>query len=262
MRKHQLNVLLIPSHQPRMLAPTMRENLDFPLILIHQSRLLAQGERRQNLLLARIRHPRTSAQMKRQPNLLVAPTRSTTMPRDCTAYFARCGMTPKKMARARTSKRKYAQMLGILKQLSKPQINAQDKFYPNQTALHIAADRGLLKAAAALIRNGAPLSVVDGRGKQPLHYASGGGHIALVDLFLEKGANIHAVDKSRRFPLHWASERGQKEMVEHLLSKDPSSLEARSEFEWTPLHRASSAGHKETDRPRTTEIWLIAFWQR
>lgn len=148
------------------------------------------------------------------------------------------------------------------------------------TALHIAAKRGLVKAARTLIEAGAGISMQDKDERQPLHQAcvegkrdvaellitkgadinarhdEGGtpldeacwqGHIDIVALLLERRVDTNVLDDAGWSPLYTAATYGHERVVERLLRKDKSRLDFRHKGDnWTALHAAAYYDHEAT----------------
>jgi hemoglobin len=73
-----------------------------------------------------------------------------------------------------------------------------------QTPLHMAARRGNLAIAQALLDGGAALEAQDKKGETPLRRAVNCGHPEFVSLLLAYGADVNARDKQGRTPLQAA----------------------------------------------------------
>ena len=79
----------------------------------------------------------------------------------------------------------------------------------------------------------------------PIHDAAKNGNLAGVQAELDKGVNvIEKEDNYGRTPLHHASTNGHKKIVE-LLIANGADVNAKSKFENTPLNLAAFWGHKE-----------------
>ncbi len=85
-----------------------------------------------------------------------------------------------------------------------------------ETPLMMAALRGNLEAAVALVAKGA---TVNRPGWTPLHYAASGGHEAVIKLLLDKGAAIEAESPNQTTPLMMASRYGSEASAELLLAR-------------------------------------------
>src|SRR5205807_695336 len=73
-----------------------------------------------------------------------------------------------------------------------------------QTPLHMAARRGNLAVALALLDAGAALEARDKKGETPLRRAVNCGHPEFVSLLLARGADVNTRDKHGRTPLQAA----------------------------------------------------------
>jgi len=82
---------------------------------------------------------------------------------------------------------------------------------------------------------------------QQLIRAAGNGDVQQVQNLLERGADIEAKDDFDNTPLHCAVFNGH-EFVARLLLKNKANINAKDGFGWTPLHWAVSAGHEAVVR--------------
>ena len=108
--------------------------------------------------------------------------------------------------------------------LAAPKLNLQARTPQGETALMIAAIRGRLDEARALMVRGAD---VNQTGWTPLHYAASGTQpqqTALIALLLEQHAYIDAGSPNGSTPLMMAAQYGTRESVQLLLDEgaDPS----------------------------------------
>ena len=79
----------------------------------------------------------------------------------------------------------------------------------------------------------------------PIHDAAKNGNLAGVQAELDKGVNvIEKEDNYGRTPLHHASTNGHKKIVELLIAKG-ADVNAKSKYTGTPLRAAAEKGHKE-----------------
>lgn len=74
----------------------------------------------------------------------------------------------------------------------------------DQTPLHMAARRGNVNVAEALLNAGADIEARDTKGETPLRRAVNCGHPEFAKLLLERGANPNAADKNGKTPLQSA----------------------------------------------------------
>ena len=99
---------------------------------------------------------------------------------------------------------------------------------PNQTPLILAAQRGYVEAARALIDAGARVDDSCGFGYSPLMYASGqgpGDNEDMIRLLLDSGANINHHSNDGYTALMWASGNGRLGSSK-LLLKAGANIEA------------------------------------
>ena len=111
-----------------------------------------------------------------------------------------------------------------------------------RTALHIAAWKGHVSIAEALIEGGATVDARDRNRETPLHKATWDGVEPVIRFLVQKGAEVDATDLKGWTPLHWASWKGQTEVVKELVAQGASvALPGRDRV--TPLHTAAIGGH-------------------
>jgi ankyrin repeat protein len=91
-------------------------------------------------------------------------------------------------------------------------VNAQEKL-KHCTALHMAARRGNVPVAEALLNCGADKEARDKLGETPLHRAVRCGKSEMVAFLLSRGANVNAQGKRGLTP--WQVARGAS--MKHLL---------------------------------------------
>ncbi|KAF5642059.1 ankyrin unc44 [Fusarium sp. NRRL 52700] len=128
---------------------------------------------------------------------------------------------------------------------SKSGIDAPNDY--GETALHVAADNGLLDAVQTLINFGAIVSVKDHLQRQPLHLACRGGHKEVVELLIERGADKEAREFQDATPLDVASWHGRSGIVKLLIAKGAEVL-VKDRNGWSPLYSASRSGHEAAVR--------------
>ncbi|KAJ4022718.1 hypothetical protein NW766_001765 [Fusarium irregulare] len=117
----------------------------------------------------------------------------------------------------------------------------------NETALHVAAEAGLVEAARMLIDAGASLTERDDDKRQPLHLACREGHTEMARLLLEKGADIEAVQYQQATALDDAAHWDHLEVVEMLLDWGANS-QVVCHDDCSLLHRATYQGHDKIVR--------------
>ena len=71
--------------------------------------------------------------------------------------------------------------------------------------MHLAAERGFIEIAQALLDAGADIEGDDRDGATPLYFAAYQGHFAMLCFLIACGANAQAQDRFKRTPLHFAA---------------------------------------------------------
>ena len=79
------------------------------------------------------------------------------------------------------------------------------RFAGAYSALHWAAENGIIDVAQTLLAAGAESSPEDIRRVTPLHIAARNDHAGAVRVLLDVGADPTALDSIQRTPLEWAS---------------------------------------------------------
>ena len=104
------------------------------------------------------------------------------------------------------------------------------------TALHIAAELGNIRAARILLYYGASVDAVNSAGLYPLHLASLNGNPAIVSLLVESGADINQRTGDRNWdtPLHLARDTYTWNMLVHL-GADTQKMNSNNEPPERPL---------------------------
>lgn len=108
-----------------------------------------------------------------------------------------------------------------------------------RTPLHFAAHDCKDRIVDLLLSRGADVSCVDSWGRTPLHWAAIKNCTTVAHLLLAKGAEVNKRDNFRRHALSHASSDSSKEMVE-LLIRSGADVMQRDEDGYTALHWASS----------------------
>ncbi|KAJ8966561.1 hypothetical protein NQ314_003456 [Rhamnusium bicolor] len=111
-------------------------------------------------------------------------------------------------------------------------------------ALHIAAKKDDVKAAALLLQNEHNPDVTSKSGFTPLHIAAHYGNDKVASLLYEKGADVNYTAKHNITPLHVASKWGKINMVTLLVAKG-ADIQAKTRDGLTPLHCAARSGHDQ-----------------
>jgi ankyrin repeat protein len=118
--------------------------------------------------------------------------------------------------------------------------------------LHVASSHGLPRLVAKLLKNGAKVDQIDGRGWAPLARAVEGGHESVVRLLLENGAEADSKSKSLSIAATDKHERYES-LTKPFLKKDaeaypgdnsrvPERPVAQTNRIGTMLLRSSSSG--------------------
>ncbi|XP_049819591.1 ankyrin-3-like isoform X5 [Aethina tumida] len=111
-------------------------------------------------------------------------------------------------------------------------------------ALHIAAKKDDVKAAALLLQNEHNPDVTSKSGFTPLHIAAHYGNDKVASLLYEKGADVNYTAKHNITPLHVAAKWGKLNMATLLVSKG-ADIQAKTRDGLTPLHCAARSGHEQ-----------------
>lgn len=115
------------------------------------------------------------------------------------------------------------------------------------SAIHWAAEQGLLHVVHLLLNYGANLNAVSSYGTTPLHCAANGGHDLIVNELLQRGADPLQSTCHGWTPLHHAAFMGHASIVSTLLDVDGLiSGYARDNHGWLPLHLAVLGRHLDT----------------
>lgn len=105
-------------------------------------------------------------------------------------------------------------------------VNAQEKL-KHCTALHMAARRGNIPVAQALLESGADLEARDKLGETPLRRAVNCGKAEMVAFLLERGANVHTKGKSGLTPWQVARGAGMKHLLQISRDKGAAGQEGK-----------------------------------
>ena len=114
------------------------------------------------------------------------------------------------------------------------------------TALHLAASRGHIEVARALLQAGANARKSNNNGQTPLHLATMKGHLEIVRALLEAGAgaDVRKSDESGMHPIYSACVRKDLEMFRALVEAggDVNRFDSRDGTPrrlWKWFHRGS-----------------------
>ena len=119
--------------------------------------------------------------------------------------------------------------------------------YQDRTPLSWAAQEGRLSLVELLIKGGADLDGIDGKGYTPLQRASENGHEAVVRLLIDNGADAKAQKRGGWTALMSASGSGH-EAVARLLIDNGADVKAQNDSGWTALMSAAHNGHEAIAR--------------
>ncbi|KAH8406409.1 hypothetical protein KR222_000123, partial [Zaprionus bogoriensis] len=111
-------------------------------------------------------------------------------------------------------------------------------------ALHIAAKKNDVNAAAMLLQHDNNADIVSKSGFTPLHIAAHYGNVNIACLLLDHGADVNYTAKHNITPLHVACKWGKAEVCNILLSRS-ARIDAVTRDGLTPLHCAARSGHVE-----------------
>ena len=106
-----------------------------------------------------------------------------------------------------------------------------------------AAMNGDLEAVRTLLREGADVNAAQGDGTSALHWAAEGGLVEMTDMLIYAGADLEAVTRiGDQTPLHLASRAGMEGTVRALLKAGADANATTATGGATALHLAAAAG--------------------
>uniref|UniRef100_A0A1A9WQD0 Death domain-containing protein n=1 Tax=Glossina brevipalpis TaxID=37001 RepID=A0A1A9WQD0_9MUSC len=111
-------------------------------------------------------------------------------------------------------------------------------------ALHIAAKKNDVTAAAMLLQQEGNSDIVSKSGFTPLHIAAHYGNMDIAELLIEKGSDVNYTAKHNITPLHVACKWGKTNILKLLLKKN-ARIDVTTRDGLTPLHCAARSGHAE-----------------
>ena len=120
------------------------------------------------------------------------------------------GWTALMFAVSREHKRMVARLLEL------PTVDAGHRSIIGETALHIAAARGLENIVQLILAKTADPDPKDFRGQSPLFRAAGGGHLSIVKLLYEFGADPKSSDIIGITPIVMADKNEHPDVVQFL----------------------------------------------
>ena len=138
-------------------------------------------------------------------------------------------------------------ILKVLLDTGRVNLNTQISKYRYRTALHFACRQGHLDLVKLLLETGqVEVDSVDGDGKTPLMYACGGGHVEIAKLLIETGnVDLNEIDYFGMTPLLHACKHGNVEIAELLIETENVLLNELDDFERSALMYACEGGHVE-----------------
>lgn len=110
------------------------------------------------------------------------------------------------------------------------------------TAFDVAAFVGHLRVLAVLVRHGVDINDADERGMTALHRAAAANEADSIDFLVAAGGNMEARNEYEMTPLHCASAFGLEAVI--ALLKHGAVMNARDVHGQTPLHLAAGTAGK------------------
>jgi len=126
-----------------------------------------------------------------------------------------------------------------------------------QTALHVAADYGNLRAAKVLIEFNAPINAQTFDGDTPLHVATYSDSVEVVELLLSRGADVQLCNDNESTALHIAAGSGHLDSVRALVNTGANVNALDKNFR-SPLHLAAGP-HQYYFKPLSSYKSTIDF---
>jgi Ankyrin repeats (3 copies) len=126
--------------------------------------------------------------------------------------------------------------------LATSKIDARDRY--GNTPLHVAAFKGNLSSASAVLAAGADVNARQKNGNSALHLDAYNGHKEMVELLLANKADVNSREDNFATPLHIAALKGYKVVVELLLASGAEAA-AKDNDGRTPVDVARVKGHQE-----------------
>lgn len=113
-----------------------------------------------------------------------------------------------------------------------------------KSALHFAAEEGVVQVGQILVDKGSDVNVRDSEdvGWPPLMVAAHDGHLAFVEFLIKNNADIDAEEEEGATSLWIAAQQGHADIVKCLLEAGAKHLPTRPSG-LRPIHRAAQNGH-------------------
>ncbi|XP_054619390.1 histone-lysine N-methyltransferase EHMT2-like isoform X1 [Dunckerocampus dactyliophorus] len=114
-----------------------------------------------------------------------------------------------------------------------------------RSALHAAAQRGLLEVCYILLQAGAHIDAQDKDFRTPLLEAIVNNHIEVTRYLVQNGACVYHIEEDGYTGLHHAAKLGNLEIVSMLLETGQVDVNAQDNGGWTPIIWAAEHKHVE-----------------
>ncbi|XP_038133002.1 histone-lysine N-methyltransferase EHMT2 [Cyprinodon tularosa] len=121
----------------------------------------------------------------------------------------------------------------------------QSESQNRRSALHAAAQRGLLEVCYMLIQAGAQVDAKDKDLRTPLLEAVINNHVDVARYLIQNGACVYHVEEDGYTGLHHAAKLGNLEIVNMLLETGQVDVNAQDNGGWTPIIWAAEHKHVE-----------------
>lgn len=117
-----------------------------------------------------------------------------------------------------------------------------------RSALHAAAQRGLLEVCYMLVQAGAKVDAQDKATRTPLLEAIVNNHVEVTRYLVQSGASVYHTEEDGYTGLHHAAKQGSQEIVTLLLETGQVDINAQDSGGWTPIIWAAEHKHVEIIR--------------
>ncbi|XP_077600144.1 histone-lysine N-methyltransferase EHMT2 [Stigmatopora nigra] len=114
-----------------------------------------------------------------------------------------------------------------------------------RSALHAAAQRGLLEVCYILLQGGAQIDAQDKDRRTPLLEAIINNHIEVARYLIQNGACVYHIEEDGYTGLHHAAKLGNLEIVNILLETGQVDVNSQDNGGWTPIIWAAEHKHVE-----------------